>query len=121
MARTASTANPKRDLYFRVLSYIAGFLLWGFSVLNGSATDLVVAAWTGKLNDGSPLKTSYTGLPFVDIPTAVLVAFFCPGTNGHDDGFQLFVVEAFSAFAVGFSWLYVEASRPGQKPKWITR
>lgn len=121
MARKASTDNPQRDLYFRVLSYVAGSLLWGFSVLNGSATDLVVAAWTGKLNDGSPLKTSYTGLPFVDLPIAVLVAFFCPGTDGHDDGFQLFVVEAFSAFAVGFVWLSVEASRPGQKPKWITR
>ncbi|KAH6844704.1 hypothetical protein B0I37DRAFT_433233 [Chaetomium sp. MPI-CAGE-AT-0009] len=121
MAPQISTDNPQRDLYFRILSYVAGSLLWGFSVLNGSATDLVLAAWTGKLNDGSPLKTSYTGLPFLDIPIAVLVAFFCPGTNGHDEGFQLFVVEAFSAFAVGFVWLHVESTRPGQKPKWITR
>ncbi|KAK4240604.1 hypothetical protein C8A03DRAFT_31310 [Achaetomium macrosporum] len=121
MAQRTSPDSSGRDLYFHFLSYLAGALLWGFSIVNGSVKGLLLAAWTGELGNGTALKTKYTGLPFLDYPIGILVAFFFPGTSGQDEGYQLFVVDAFSAFAVAFVWLHVEASRPGPKPKWITR
>lgn len=113
--------TPQQRLYFRFLAYLAGILLWGSSILNGSVKALLVAAWTGQIGDEITLKLNYTGISIIDYFIAVLVCFFFPGTSGRDEGYQLFVVDAFSGFALAFVWLHIEASRPGKKPAWITR
>ncbi|KAI1370877.1 hypothetical protein F4677DRAFT_339025 [Hypoxylon crocopeplum] len=108
--------------YFYTLSCFAVLALWGVSLWNGTVTALIFAAWHGKLGEGGlPLKTVYTGVPLIDYPIAVLVAFFFYGTNGHDDGYQLFLLDAYSTLQPAFVWLYVEASRPWGEPKWISR
>ncbi|RYP63226.1 hypothetical protein DL769_007033 [Monosporascus sp. CRB-8-3] len=108
-------------LYFRSLAVLAIFLLWGICLLNGTVKELLLAVWQGKLNDSVPLKTNYTGIPIIDYPIAVLVAFFFYGTNGHDEGYNLFLVDAYSTLQSAFVWLFVETIRPGKKPKWIAR
>ncbi|OTB00782.1 hypothetical protein M426DRAFT_324022 [Hypoxylon sp. CI-4A] len=105
--------------YFNVLAVLAVLLLWGICVLNGTVKELLLAVWHGKFVDESKLKTSYTGIPFIDYPVALLVAFFFYGTNNFDHDYNLFLVDAYSTLQSGFVWLYIEASRPGIKPKWV--
>ncbi|KAI2609239.1 hypothetical protein GGR54DRAFT_651825 [Hypoxylon sp. NC1633] len=108
--------------YFYTLSCLAVLALWGVSLWNGTVAALLSAVWHGELGQsGLPLKTDYTGVPLIDYPIAVLVAFFFYGTNGHDEGYQLFLLDAYATLQSAFVWLYVETSRPGDKPKWISR
>ncbi len=109
--------------YFRWLAVIATLLLWGISLLNGTVKALLLAVWTGQLGQGGiALKTDYTGFPPLDYPIALLVAFFFYGTSGYDDGYQLFVLDAYSSLQPAFVWLYVEMLRPGAgNSKWISR
>lgn len=111
----------KTKLYFLVLSALAVFLLWGISCLNGTVEVLLLSVWRGRLPDGLPLKTDYTGIVLFDYPISALVAFFFYGTNGSEEGFQLFLVDAYSTLQSAFVWLYVESARSGRKPKWVTR
>ncbi|KAL7625334.1 hypothetical protein AAE478_004550 [Parahypoxylon ruwenzoriense] len=114
--------SQKSGVYFYTLSCLAVFALWGVSVWNGTVEALILAVWHGKLGEGGvPLKTDYTGVPLIDYPIALLVAFFFYGTNGHDEGYQLFLLDGYSILQSAFVWLYVEASRPGSKPRWISR
>lgn len=106
---------------FRCVAYLAILLLWGISLLNGTVKALILAVWKGQLNDGDALETNYTGFPFLDYPVSLLVAFFFYGTNGYDEGYQLFLLDAYSALQPAFIWLYVETLRPGDKPMWIRR
>ncbi|KAI1768082.1 hypothetical protein GGR53DRAFT_462835 [Hypoxylon sp. FL1150] len=113
--------SQKSVLYFYSLSVIAVLALWGVSLWNGTVEALIRAVWQGELHGGLPLKTDYTGVPLIDYPVAILVAFFHYGTSGHDEGYQLFLLSAYSALQPAFVWLYVEESRPQSKPKWISR
>jgi len=97
-------------LYFYSLSFIAIVLLWGVSLLNGTVFALVRAVWTRKL-PGSDFETRYTGLPAVDVPLALLVAFFYTGTAGHNLAYQNFLLNAYATLQPAFVWLYVEDSR----------
>ncbi|RYP90069.1 hypothetical protein DL770_003808 [Monosporascus sp. CRB-9-2] len=108
-------------LYFRSLAVLAIFLLWGICLLNGTVKALLLAVWQGKLNESVHLKTNYTGIPLIDYPIAILVAFFFYGTNGHDEGYNLFLVDAYSTLQSAFVWLFIETIRPGKKSKWIAR
>ncbi|KAI0114569.1 hypothetical protein F4776DRAFT_638043 [Hypoxylon sp. NC0597] len=107
--------------YFRALAVIATFLLWGLCLLNGTVKALLLAVWNGRFNDEVELKTNYTGFPLIDYPIALLIAFFFYGTNGHDHDYNLFLVDAYSTLQSAFVWLYVEASRPGTKPRWVEK
>ncbi|KAI0169554.1 hypothetical protein GGR52DRAFT_472431 [Hypoxylon sp. FL1284] len=107
--------------YFYFLSISAVLALWGVSLWNGTVAALIRAVWHEKLHEGLPLRTDYTGVPLIDYPIAVLVAFFYYGTSGHDEGYQLFLLDAYSALQPAFVWLYVEDCRPQSKPKWISR
>ncbi|XXH00492.1 hypothetical protein Hte_006838 [Hypoxylon texense] len=113
--------SQKSVLYFYSLSTFAVIALWGVSLWNGTVEALIRAVWHGELEGGLPLMTDYTGVPLIDYPIAILVAFFFYGTNGHDEGYQLFLLDAYSTLQSAFVWLYVEASRPQNKPKWISR
>lgn len=108
-------------IYFRTLAISAILLLWGISLLNGTVKALLLAVWNGKLNDEFDLKTDYTGIPLIDYPIAILVAFFFYGTNGHDEDYQLFLLDAYSTLQSAFVWLYIETARPEHKPKWVER
>lgn len=109
-------------LYFHTLAYVAIFLLWGISLLNGTVQALLLAVWNGRFGaEGIPLRTNYTGIPIIDYPIAVLVAFFFHGTNGHDEGYQLFLFDAYSTLQSAFVWLHVETLRPGCQSKWMNR
>jgi hypothetical protein len=107
--------------YFHFLALIATILLWGVSLANGTVKALLVAVWRGELSHGIPLRRSYLGFPPLDLLIALLVAFFFYGTNSHDEGYQLFLVDAYSTLQSAFVWIYVEAARPGNKPYWISR
>ncbi|TQV96356.1 hypothetical protein IF1G_04939 [Cordyceps javanica] len=102
--------------YFKLLCVIAVMLLWGVSLANGTVKALLLAVWHGELSHGIPLRRSYLGLSLLDLPISLLVAFFFYGTNSHDEGYQLFLVDAYSTLQSAFLWLYVEAARPGDKP-----
>jgi hypothetical protein len=108
-------------VYFRILAVIATFLLWGICLLNGTVKGLLLAVWRGELDGTTTLKTNYTGVVFIDYPVALLVAFFYYGTNGQDEGYQLFLVDAYSTLQSAFVWLYIEAQRPGSKTSWVER
>ncbi|KAJ5958026.1 uncharacterized protein N7479_005176 [Penicillium vulpinum] len=108
-------------LYFRGLALLAALLLWGISVWNGTVKALLLAVYHGWLTDDIPLQTKYTGIPLVDLPIALLVAFFFYGTNGHTSGYQYFLLDAYSTLQSAFIWLYVESFRVDTKPRWIAQ
>jgi hypothetical protein len=110
----------RTTLYFYTLAYVAIALLCGISLANGTVTTLILAIWRGRLPDGTPFKTVYTDIPLIDFPIGVLVAFFFYGTNGHDNGYQVFLVDAYSTLQSAFIWLYLESSRRGVR-RWIIR
>lgn len=90
--------------------------------MNGTVKALLLAVWHGGMGRGGVvLKTDYTGFPPLDYPIALLVAFFFYGTNGYDEGYQLFLLDAYTVLQPAFVWLYVETLRPGNKSKWIRR
>ena len=108
--------------YFRGLALAATLLLWGLSVWNGTVKALILAVYHGRLADHTPLQTRYTGIPPIDLPIALLVAFFFYGTNGSVPGYQLFLLDAYSTLQSAFIWLYVESFRQSDnKPRWIAR
>jgi hypothetical protein len=107
--------------YFLTLSALATFLLWGISLWNGTVKALIVASWYGKFEDGTLFLTQYTGIFILDFPISLLVAFFFFGTNGRDEGYQLFLIDAYSTLQVAFIWLYVESGRTGDKPYFIAK
>lgn len=107
--------------YFLILSALATILLWGLSLWNGTVTGLIKASWYGVFEDGTPFLTKYTGLFILDFPISLLVAFFFFGTNGRDEGYQLFLLDAYSTLQVAFIWLYVESGRIGEKPYSIAK
>lgn len=114
--------SQKVTLYFHFLALLAVFLLWGISLLNGTVKSLILGVWNGQLGEGGAgLKTDYTGFPLLDYPLALLVAFFFHGTNGHDERYQLFLLDAYSTLQSAFVWLYVETFRPGIRPKWVDK
>lgn len=114
--------SPSTTMYFRTLAFLAIFLLWGISLLNGTVKALLLAVWNGQMGHGGvALKTDYTGFPLLDFPIALLVAFFFYGTNGYDEGYQLFLLDAYSTLQSAFVWLYAETLRPGNQPRWIGR
>jgi hypothetical protein len=59
---------------------------------------------TARLEDGTPLKTRYTGIPVVDSVLLLLVAAFSAGALGLDDGVRLqqihFLVSFFSVVCI---------------------
>ncbi|KAK2624710.1 hypothetical protein QTJ16_005903 [Diplocarpon rosae] len=115
--------QPKKlVLYFHSLALLAFILLWAMSVVNGTVKELLLGVWHGRLAEGGvALQTRYTGLSLLDYPLAILVAFFFHGTSGHDEGFQLFLFDAYSTLQSAFVWLYAESLRPGNNPTWVDK
>ncbi|KAK2039665.1 hypothetical protein LZ31DRAFT_598653 [Colletotrichum somersetense] len=97
--------------FFLGLSALAVLLLWGISLLNGTVAALFKAVGTGELSPLVPLVGDYTGFPLVDYPVSLLVAFFFQGTNGSEEAYQLFLLDAYSTLQPAFVWLYVESLR----------
>ncbi|KAL1639409.1 hypothetical protein SLS58_007990 [Diplodia intermedia] len=102
--------------FFLILASLAAVLLWGVSLWNGTVVELFAAVLRGHFEDGTPLRTRYTGMFLVDFPVSLLVAFFFYGTNGSDPGYQLFLIDAYSTLQSAFVWLYVESARMESKP-----
>lgn len=105
---------------FQFLALLATLLLWGVCLVNGTVKALLLAVWYGELNKGVALRRRYFGFPPVDYTIALLVAFFFYGTNDHDDGYQLFLLDAYSTLQSAYVWLYVEAARAdSHRSYWI--
>lgn len=102
--------------FFFALAALATVLLWGISLVNGTVWALLLAVWHRDLGNDIPFKVAYTNIPFIDYPIAVLIAFFYYGTSGYDEGYQLFLLDAYSALQPAFVWLYIETMRPRGKP-----
>ncbi|KAL2171720.1 hypothetical protein VTG60DRAFT_1717 [Thermothelomyces hinnuleus] len=103
---------------FRGLTGIAFLLLWVLMAANGTLVALLKTAWSGSLPDGTPLKTTYTGILPIDFPINILVAFFYglqnrPGTPPH-----LMLVDLVAALFVINMMTLVE-SRRSNAPKWL--
>ncbi|KAI6087582.1 hypothetical protein F4821DRAFT_258936 [Hypoxylon rubiginosum] len=92
-------------VYLQSLAVIATGLLWGVLLANGGVKALLFAVWHGRISDEIPLRTTYSGFPPLDYPISLLVAFFFYGTDGHDKGYHLFLVDAYSALQPAFVWL----------------
>ncbi|KAJ5817290.1 hypothetical protein N7447_009523 [Penicillium robsamsonii] len=97
--------------YYQALLAAAIVLLWGVMAWNGTIVALVTAAWTGVLDDGKALHTTYTGIFLLDFPISVLVAFFFAATDGSHPDYQLFVMDAYSILQPAFVWLYADQLR----------
>jgi hypothetical protein len=97
-------------MFLRGLAVVGIILLWGVSTANGTVWQLLRAVWTAKLDD-VPFHISYTGVPLIDYPIALLVAFFHSGTNGTNVEYQVFLFNAYCNLQPAFMWLYVERSR----------
>lgn len=102
--------------YLLTLASIAIVLLWGVSLGNGTVTEMFRAVHHGWFKDGIPLKTNYTNIYLLDLPLSLLVSFFFRGTNGTDNEYQHFLIDAYATLQPAFVWLYVESNRPGAKP-----
>lgn len=103
---------------FKGLSGAAFLLLWALMAANGTLVALLKTAWSGVFPDGTPLKTTYTGIPPIDFPVSILVAFFYglqnrPGTPPH-----LMLVDLVAALLVINMMTLVESRRPNA-PKWL--
>lgn len=117
--RTVTMNLPLLRFFFHGLALMATLLLWGLSAWNGTVKALVLAVYHARLADGTPLRTRYTGIQLIDVPIALLVAFFFYGTNGSVPGYQLFLLDAYSTLQSAFVWLYVESFRQSAKPRWV--
>ncbi|KAK2772278.1 hypothetical protein CKAH01_13981 [Colletotrichum kahawae] len=113
--------SPRYSLFFKGLSVVAVLLLWGISFLNGTVSALFAAVWTGSLGESGPLVVNYTGVPIVDYPIALLVAFFFKGTDGSNEAYQLFLFDAYSTLQTAFVWLNIESIRAGARSPWLKR
>ncbi|KAF2710674.1 hypothetical protein K504DRAFT_475648 [Pleomassaria siparia CBS 279.74] len=94
--------------YFQILCIVAIILLWGVSAWNGTVKALLLAVKDGRIVEDMPLDTKYTGFPLIDLPISL-----------PHEGYQLFLVDAYSTLQSAFVWLYVESAREGKKPRWI--
>jgi hypothetical protein len=112
---------PLLQFYFHGLTLMAILLLWGLSAWNGTVKALILAVYHAKLANRTPLQTRYTGIQLIDVPIALLMAFFFYGTNSSVPGYQLFLLDAYSTLQSAFIWLYVESFRQSKKPRWIAQ
>lgn len=102
--------------YFLALFLIAVILLWGVSLWNGTVKMMLLTTWYERFEDGSQLRTNYTGIYILDFPLSLLIAFFFHATSVADPGYQLFLIDAYSTLQSAFVWLYVESNRANAKP-----
>ncbi|KAL2132713.1 hypothetical protein VTI74DRAFT_3451 [Chaetomium olivicolor] len=112
------TAPKLLSPVFKGLSGVAFLLLWALMAANGTLVALLKTAWSGVFPDGTPLKTTYTGILPIDFPLSILVAFFYglqnrPGTPPH-----LMLVDLVAALLVINMMTLVESRRPNA-PKWL--
>ncbi|KLU92413.1 hypothetical protein MAPG_11359 [Magnaporthiopsis poae ATCC 64411] len=110
-------SSSPESLFYKAALVVAVASLWGMMAWNGTLAALLVAAWTGKLEDGSALRTRYTGVPILDFGITVLVAFFYSGTDGSDDVYRLALVDGFATLQVFYLWLYAEDILRQQLPR----
>lgn len=110
-------SSSLESLFYKAALVVAVASLWGMMAWNGTLVALLVAAWTGKLEDGSALRTRYTGIPILDFGITVLVAFFYSGTDGSDDVYRLALVDGFTTLPAFYLWIYAEDILKQQLPR----
>ncbi|KAL8366736.1 hypothetical protein RB595_010545 [Gaeumannomyces hyphopodioides] len=109
--------GSSESMFYNAALVAALVSLWGIMAWNGGVAALVVAAWTGKLEDGSALRTKYTGIPGLDFVITILVAFSYSGTDGSDQVFRLALVDGFTSLQAFYVWLYSEDALRQQLPR----
>lgn len=99
---------------FPLLSALGVYTLWIFMYQNGSidAQGEVVAKQI--FPDGTPLKTSYTGLAPFDQLLTTLVAFTYYATEGKDRASWLLITDIFSTLQTGVLWTLMDSARAGR-------
>lgn len=107
--------------YFYSLAILATVLLWGVSLINGTVWALLKTAYLQRLPSGDAFQASYTRIPLLDFPIALLVGFFYYGTNGHDLGYQVFLLNAYATLQPAYAWVYIEKARLGRSLPWTQR
>ncbi|KAK2749194.1 hypothetical protein FQN57_006809 [Myotisia sp. PD_48] len=87
---------------------------------NGTIDALNEVTATGKYRNGRDLLTTYLGIPLLDHPISIVVAFFDDQTNGLDLGARLMMVEFLGSLQTVALWTLVESLRTQQKPTSMT-
>lgn len=95
-------------------------LLWAPMFLNGTIDDITYAKKHNILPDGSPLKTTYTGIALIDELFDTLVPFFYALGCGKVLGPKLMLIDLASTLHVALGWMVIESLRQGQKA-WYLR
>ncbi|KAF8151870.1 hypothetical protein K438DRAFT_1623671 [Mycena galopus ATCC 62051] len=92
------------SLIFATLSFSGLWFMRIEPALNDVPIRFQAVVETARLEDGTPLKTRYTGIPVVDSVLLWLVAAFSAGALGLDDGVRLqqihFLVSFFSVVCI---------------------
>lgn len=104
---------------FVALSAISIPLLWLPMLLNGTLDDISWAIANNVLPDGTPLKTTYSGIPVFDNLISILVAFFYALANGSYLGPRLMLTDLGATLHVALGWMVIESIRNGKKPWYL--
>ena len=98
---------------FIVLSVVGFGLLWVSMLVNGTLEAINEVKEIGVFPNGRPLRSTYTGIPFLDSQIATLVVFFDGVTNGLDPAPRLLMVDLSVMLQTAAVWVLVESRRKG--------
>ncbi|KAJ8126919.1 hypothetical protein O1611_g6720 [Lasiodiplodia mahajangana] len=77
-------ASIKPKYVLSLLSALGLLAQWGAMAANGTLLGLMITAWEGRFPDGSPMRTTWSGIWPLDYVIGLLVAFFYPVLNVID-------------------------------------
>lgn len=107
-----STTTERLSITFASLSSLAFVLLWLVMGVNGTLEMLLSTAWRGVFPDGTSMRMSYSGIPFLDFPLRILIAFFFGLANLRQLAPYLMLVDLVAALFVINMMTLVESYRP---------
>ncbi|XXH03897.1 hypothetical protein Hte_010305 [Hypoxylon texense] len=114
VSSSAAARRPFNALFLLFFLAFAAAFIWLMRVetaLNDVPVDFLLVVEAGRLGNGTPLESRFTGIGAVDDAAKFLVAAFIEGTAGWDAGVRLQQVYfLMNYFAVVCVWV-VESSR----------
>lgn len=125
MADTAEQLRPRGFTTALVLIFAlfsaAGFYFMRIeNAINGVPIDFDRICMSGKWNDGTPIKQSYTGLRAIDVIFTWLVPAFITGPAGWDEGIRLQQIHFLVNFFAVVSIWNIEAARKRNQGRLIS-
>ena len=106
---------PNVRALFIVLSIVGFGLLWVSMLVNGTLDAINAVKESGVFLNGRPLRSTFTGVPFLDTQVATLVVFFDGVTNGLDPGPRLLMIDLSVMLQTAAVWVLIESRRKGNQ------